>query len=200
MAECYALELIVTDCHQELKTLLYWNDIKLPGKLQFQFKQLLQPWNNYCGLWSWMETWPCGTDVAKGTHHGISAWRAPLESLCIDRSLAVKMTLRGLLGIMNWAFLPQRGKQIWMVFSGCILPHGALLAAEHPGWLKCIQGPDWTSHTNKVSLGERKHLISMSALQAEKVAVKAAWIRTNSKCLSLDLSYQFIFTVECSKL
>lgn len=55
------------------------------------------------------------------------------------------------------AFLQQRGKQIWMVFSGCIPPHGALLAAKHPGWLKCIQGPDRTSHVNKVSLGERKH-------------------------------------------
>lgn len=107
-------ELIVTDYHHELKTELYWKDVKLPGKLQFQFEQLLQPWNSHCGLWSWMKTWPCETSVAKGTHHGMSAWRAPLGSLYISRPLAIKMTLRqhrGLIGIMNLAFLQQGGKQ-----------------------------------------------------------------------------------------
>lgn len=47
-------------------------------------------------------------DGAKATGHGTFAWRAPLGSLCIDKSLAVKVLLgqhRGLLGIQHLLFL-----------------------------------------------------------------------------------------------
>lgn len=50
-------------------------------------------------------------DGAKATGQGSSAWRAPLGSLCIDKSLAMNMLLgqhRGLLGIpylrVFWVF------------------------------------------------------------------------------------------------
>ena len=99
------------------KLTLYWNNPKLPRKLQFQFEQLLRLWNNYYGLWSWIETWACSWLWNKRCSQSNWAWDICME--CSFRIFIHRQVTRyeddirtaqrrGLLGIMNLRFFTTR--------------------------------------------------------------------------------------------